>query len=80
MAAGAGADDGHTTWRYLFAGADGRQWHAVRHRHRERYCGSRGETEVEASPPLPLPVPIPTHPKILPPHNRVLQCAAGAVA
>ena len=34
MAAGAGADDGHTTWRYLFAGADGRQWHAVRHRHR----------------------------------------------
>ena len=40
---GVGADDGHTTWRYLFAGADGRQWHAVRHkhRHRERYCGSR---------------------------------------
>ena len=41
MAAGVGADDGHTTWRYLFAGADGRQWHAVCHRHRECYCGSR---------------------------------------
>ena len=27
MAAGVGADNGHTTWRYLFAGADGRRWH-----------------------------------------------------
>ena len=43
LAAGAGADDGLTTWRYLFAGADGRQWHAVRHRHRACYCGSRGD-------------------------------------
>ena len=43
MAAGVGADDGHTTWRYLFAGADDRQWHVVRHRHRVCYCGSRGD-------------------------------------
>ena len=27
----------------LFAGADGRQWHAVRHWHRACYCGSRGD-------------------------------------
>ena len=51
MAAGAGADDGHTTWRYLFAGADGRQWHAVRHRHRACYCGVHVGTILVAGKP-----------------------------
>ena len=50
LAAGAGVDDGHTTWRYLFARADGCQWHAVRHSDRVCYCGARGVHPRRRSP------------------------------
>ena len=43
VAAGVGAEVSHTVRSYVFAGADGRQWHAARHRHRVCYCGAHGD-------------------------------------
>ena len=43
VAAGVVAEVSHTVRSYLFAGADGRQWHAARHRHRVCYCGAHGD-------------------------------------